>query len=278
LRARSLLPSRKGRKVTAKKSAAPTRFEVKRKVFDGVKLAMTWGCWTAVAAVCLSALAPGCAHSVTVVQLDPGFQHLSSAMQFQQTDCPAPPCGDAFDGVRVPPGTRGGGYLGELGLRWGFLVSPVPNLWLGVLADWRAGVGSASALGPFESSVHAGAYRGQTSLGSFSLPSLIGLPLELRWDVGRFYSVYGDVEPAWAALFGPSLVAPDGEIAPFSSSFTGGGFVDLIFRVGIERKLDFGRYGVGICGEADTAGLFRGVLLTLSVRFDNDDIPYTQLR
>ena len=221
-----------------------------------------------------SGLVSGCSHTRTILELDSGVEQLSVPMQFQQTNCVAPPCGDAFDGVLIP-GTRGQGWLGEYGVRMGLLGSLGSNLWWGLLPDVRFGLGSATTVGPFTSSVHPGAYRGQTGLGTSS-QMLLGLPLELRWDLGRFYNVYGDVEPAVVIDTGPGLVAPGGATSAFSSpAFSVVG--DVIFRVGVERELDFGRYGIGLCVEADALGFSRGALLTLSLHF-GDDHPYQPLR
>ncbi len=216
--------------------------------------------------------AAGCSHVGVVGEIDTGVEQLSAPMQLQQTDCLAPPCGDAFDGV-VLQNVRGSTLLGELGLRWGALFQLAPSLWLGLLADLRTGVGSAAPLGPYDWPFHAGDYRGQTGLGSFDMPLLMGSPLELRFDASRFYDVYGDVEPAWLILNGPGLRDSAGQTSAFSLGIQG----DVLFRVGFERRLDFGRYGLGLCAETDASGLFRGVLVTLSYHQDEDS-PYTPLR
>ncbi|MHB8417720.1 MAG: hypothetical protein ACYDCL_06570 [Myxococcales bacterium] len=231
------------------------------------------------AAVAFPALAAGCAHtqSTQVIELDPGVQIASLPMQVQQYDCPAPPCGDVFDGVVARPGARDTGWLGELGVKAVTLFSLAPSLWFGAGFDWRTGTGSATAIGPFASSVHSGAYSGQTGLGSLSEPFTLGLPLELRWDLGRFYSIYADAELAFTLLTGSGLVAPSGATSSGLSSPAFDGIGDLLVRAGIERKLDFGRYGVGVCAEADVRGFLYGAFLTLSVHF-GEDIPYETLR
>ncbi len=210
------------------------------------------------------------------MELDLGAEQAVPAPLQLQTGCAAPPCGDAFDGVQLPGHTEGGGGLGALDFRIGLFTALSPSLSLGVLADLRAGLGFASAAGPFASPIHPGvSYRGQTGLGSLWQPFGLGLPLQLRWSFDRLYTVYGELNPEMQAFVGPNLQASNGQVASLTSPLTSSSF-DLLARVGFERKLDFGRYGVGLCAEADVAGLLRGLLFTVSYHFDHDT-PFQQL-
>ena len=212
-------------------------------------------------------LATACATDRVSAQLDVGATSASSGPNLTvASDCAvAWTCSGAFDGVQAPT-TRWDGRAG-----WGgggtILVSErlLPRLHLDFGFDLHYVRAPLSPVEAFTSPAHPGISYAAPGTGGDLFFS--GLPLLLRWTAAPGWDLYAGVVPGILVLQ-KRLVASTGP----ESLLTGGGF-DAAGRLGIERTFGGGLWGVGLYGQADSAGLFDGAFADFALHFGTGSAP-----